>query len=143
MISLLDSLIYVVLAGALSFEAVNFILLIKLRHWSLTAGKNLIGQVVRALNIKSNALFNPDGEKGETVKEALKNIVENEQIQPIIDKIAQSPEAGNFQLDIPSLVQGFITGQITRQDLIQYAPLILKYFQGNNGNTGKNPERRW
>ena len=138
---LIDILIYVVLAGALSFEAVNFVLLIKLRHWSLTAGKNLISQVIKALNVKSNALLNPDGEKGEVVKEALSNIVQSEQLQPVLDSIAQSPEAAGIKLDIPALIQGFMTGQITKQDLIQFAPLILKKLQEKPSNPSGGPGR--
>lgn len=142
MISLIDSLIYVVLGLAIGFEAVNFILLIKLRRWSLTAGKNLIGQVVRALNIRSNALVNPDGEKGETVKEALSSIVQSEQVQPLIDQLANSPEAKGINLNIPALIQGFISGQITKQDLVQYAPLILKAMKGNE-STQTQSDHRW
>lgn len=140
---LIDILIYVVLAGALSFEAVNFILLIKLRHWSLTAGKNLIGQVVRALNIKSNALFNADGEKGETVKEALKNVVESDQMQPILQSLASSDQGNGPQIDVSAIIQGLISGQITKQDLIQYAPLVLKYLNNKPSNPGTKGPGRW
>lgn len=141
MISLLDSLIYVVLAGALSFEAVNFILLIKLRHWSQTAGKSLISQVIKALNIRSNALVNLDGEKGESLKNALSNVVSNEAIQPLINDAIQSGKAPS--IDIGSLIQGFMEGRITRADLVQYAPLLINMFKDKKPESENVSHSRW
>lgn len=127
-------LIYIALIGALSFEGVNFILLIKLRKWSMTAGKNLISQVVNALNLK----FAGHQEK---IGEAL--------TQETISKLAESipqeaQEQISKQIDIPSLIQAFLSGQIKREDLVRYAPLLLNALKegGENPQTS-NSQGRW
>lgn len=129
---LLLILIYVALIGALSFEAVNFILLIKLRKWSMTAGKNLISQVVNALNLRYAG-------HQEKIGEAL--------TQETISKLAeQIPEEAqkeiSKQIDIPTLIQAFLSGQLKREDLVRYAPLLLNQLKEGQ-EQAENEGKRW
>jgi hypothetical protein len=142
MISQIDVLIYVVLGGAITFEIINFVLLIKLRKWSLTAGRNLISQVIRALNVKSNALVNPNGEKGEVIKDALQNVANNEALQPMLEAIAANPEEAGKHLNVGSVIQAFMRGDLTKEDLIQFAPMIMSKL--NDKKSGESPSHgRW
>ena len=139
MISLIYVLIYVVLGGALSFEVVNFVLLIKLRNWSQTAGKNLISQVIKALNIKSNALYNSDGQKGETIKNSIEELANSEAVQPILQSLTKETEESDPGIDIGGIIQGLMTGEITKADLAQYAPLIIKFLKNKPQNQNQPP----
>lgn len=120
-----------ILAFLLPIDAFNLYLLIRLWKWSQTAGKNLISQVIKALNLN----YGGHEEKiGEAIKsETLRNFADSlpEELQNQIPK----------GIDIPALVQAFIRGEIKKEDIIRFAPIILKKLQSDAGQTGPSSGR--
>jgi len=117
----------------LPIDAFNLYLLVKLWRWSQTAGKNLISQVVKALNLK----YGSHEEKiGEAIKsETLANFAETlpEEIQNQIPK----------GIDIQALVQAFIQGKIKKEDIIRFAPIILKKMKEDGDKGVSTGGGRW
>lgn len=122
-----------ILLFLLPIDAFNLYLLVKLWKWSQTAGKNLISQVVKALNLNYGA---HEEKIGEAIKsETLANFAEHlpEELQSQIPK----------GIDIQALVQAFLQGKIKKEDIIRFAPIILKKMKEDGGKEGSSPGGRW
>jgi len=115
----------------LPIDAFNLYLLVRLWKWSQTAGKNLISQVVKALNLN----YGSHEEKiGEAIKsETLANFADQlpEEIQNQIPK----------GIEIPALVQAFIQGKIKKEDIVRFLPIILKKMKEDGGKDAQTGGR--
>lgn len=115
----------------LPIDAFNLYLLVKLWRWSQTAGKNLISQVVKALNLN----YADHKEKiGEAIKsESLANFAES-----LPDEIQnQIPSSINVQ----ELIQAFIRGDLKKEDIVRFAPIFLNKLKEKN--EGSSTSDRW
>lgn len=116
----------IALATAITIDLFNMWLLVRLWKWSQTAGKSLIGQVVRSLNIKPG-----------------NNPKIKDQIQDIIGNISEpDQETGPLDMDIskiniPALITKYQSGNMDIKDFLPIAMKLLS-SQGNNqkGNGG-------
>ena len=118
----------IALLSAISIDIFNMWLLIRLWKWSQTAGKSLIGQVVRSLNIKPG--------NSPKIKD---------QIQDIIGNISESDqESGPLDMDIskiniPALIAKFQSGNM---DIKDFLPIAMKIMSSNN-NSNNNNNGKW
>lgn len=120
----------------LPIDAFNLYLLVKLWKWSQTAGKNLISQVVKALNLNY-------GNHQEKIGEAIKSETMASFAEQLPEEIQKQIPAG---INIQALTQAFIRGDIKKEDIIRMAPVFLKKMKesgGENGNGTKTPGNRW
>lgn len=115
----------------LPIDAMNLYLLVRLWKWSQTAGKNLISQVVKALNLN----YGDHKEKiGEAIKgEALTSLAE------ALPEDVQNALPGN--INYSALIQGFLNGEVKKEDIIRLAPVILKNMKSKQVEPGQKSGR--
>jgi len=107
----------------LPIDAFNLYLLVKLWRWSQTAGKNLISQVVKALNLNY-------GSHEEKIGEAIKSETLANFAQQLPEEIQSQIPKG---IDIQALVQAFVQGKIKKEDIIRFLPIFLKKMKEDGG----------
>ncbi len=125
----------------LPIDAFNLYLLVRLWKWSQTAGRKLIGDVIKRLNLEYT---NIDGQK-EKISSSLSDVINSERAAPIINEMGEKLAQQGVNLDLSSIIQGVLTGQISRDELIQYAPMVLKVLNGtpSNNESSSSNGGRW
>lgn len=133
-----------IMAILLPIDAFNLYLLVKLYRWSQTVGKNLIGQVVKSLNLKRKELRNEIDGDTETVSNALSNYAQSEIGKENLAKLGDQLKSQGVDLPIDQILEAYVKGEIGLADLRQYAPLIAKMLFDKNSNAGtESPQGRW
>ena len=122
-----------ILLFLLPIDAFNLYLLVRLWKWSQTAGKNLISQVVKALNLNY-------GGHEEKIGEAIKSETLASFAESLPEEIQNQLPKG---IDVQALVQAFVAGKIKKEDIIRFMPIILKKLKEDGRKEGTSPGGRW
>jgi len=121
-----------------TIELINLWFLERLYKWSQTAGKRLIGDVIKQLNLVRK---NADGTV-EKLSTTLSNAIQSEEVRPIVEKLNEVGQKAGVKLDFQTILQGILSGKIGKEDLVDYAPLILNYLTQTN-ETSETHSDRW
>lgn len=129
---------YIALGSVVAIDLINLRVLVWLYRWASTVGSRLVGDVMKALNLKRG--------DNEAPMDILKNAVNTDKIPAILQSMArENPEQVQEVLQgaLPQqIIQGIISGELKIKDIRQYVPALVQYFlsqgntsQGNNNET--------